>query len=86
MYGFLARITGYRAVDPTDIPSHKFVGNNLTIFVVYSIICIVLCLYAISLYQKKKGIINQVLFPCLLIVSYPFAFSSIQRGKHENYQ
>lgn len=80
MYGFLARITGYRAVDPTDIPSHKFVGNNLTIFVVYSIICIVLCLYAISLYQKKKGIINQVLFPCLLIVSYPFAFSSIQRG------
>ena len=80
MYGMLARIAGYKAIDPADIPSHKFVGNNLTIFVIYSIICIVLCIYAISLYQKKKGFVYQVLFPCILIVSYPFAFSSIQRG------
>lgn len=80
MYGFLARIAGYSAIDPIDITSHEHVGQNITIYVVYSIICIVLCLYAISLYLKKKGFINQVLFPCLLIVSYPFAFSSIQRG------
>ena len=80
MYGFLARITGYVAMDPMDVSAHKLVGNNLTIYVLYSIICTVILLYAISLYIKRKGFINQILFPCLLIFSYPFAFSSLQRG------
>ncbi len=80
MYGFLARIVGYQAANPKDITSHQFVGNNLTIFLVYSIVCIILCIYAIRLFQKKNGIIYQVLFPCLLVFSYPFAFTTIQRG------
>lgn len=80
MYGLLARVAGYVAVDPTDISSHQFEGNNLTIYLLYSIVCIVLLLYSISLYIKRKGFVNQVLFPCVLIFSYPFAFSSLQRG------
>lgn len=80
MYGILARITGYRAENPIDTTAHMNVGNNLTIYLIYTIVCIVLLLYAISLFQNKYNVKNQVLFPCLLIVSYPFALSSLQRG------
>ncbi|MBE6887122.1 MAG: DUF2029 domain-containing protein [Ruminococcaceae bacterium] len=80
MYGILARMTGYTAEDPANIRSHYRVGNNLTIYFIFTIICIFLMAYAISLYIKKKGFVSQVVFPCVLIVSYPFAFSTIQRG------
>ena len=80
MYGILARMTGYSAENPADIRSHYRVGNNLTIYFVATIICIFLMVYAISLYIKKKGFVNQVVFPCVLLVSYPFALSTIQRG------
>lgn len=80
MYAILARLVGYYASNPADLLSHMYVGNNLTIYLIYSIMCIVLFSYAISLFLEKKGFINQVLFPYLLIVSYPFAFTSLQRG------
>lgn len=80
LYGFLARLGGYYADDPADMSSHDYVGHNMTVFLLYNIFCIVLLVYACSLYIKKKGFVNQVLFPSLLIFSYPIAFSSIQRG------
>ena len=80
MYGFLARLVGYQAEDPSDPTGSQNVGQNLTIFVLYNIICIVLLLYAVSLFIKKKGFVQQILFPTLLIFSYPVLFSSVQRG------
>lgn len=80
MYGFLARIVGYQADDYSTAENHQDVGHNMSVFLLYNIICIVLLAYAISLYLKKRGFVNQVLFPSLLIFSYPILFSSVQRG------
>ena len=80
MYAFLARTVGYRAEDPTVATSHQFVGHNLSIYVIYTCICIILLVYAVSLFIKKGNFINRVLLPCILIVTYPVAFAAIQRG------
>ena len=80
MYAFLARVTGYRAEAPEDTKSHQNVGNNLSIYVLYTIVCVILIVYAVNLFIKKKGLVGRVVFPFLLIMTYPFAYSSIQRG------
>lgn len=80
MYAFLARIGGYQAADPATERYHPYYAYNMTIFILYNIFCIVLILYSISLFLRKKGFVNQVLFPLLVIFSYPIAFSTIQRG------
>lgn len=80
MYGFFARLCGYQAEDPSDLKSHQAVGHNMTVFVLYNLICIVLLVYAVSLYFKKKGFVTLAVFPVLLIFSYPILFSSVQRG------
>ena len=80
IYAFLSRVGGYRAEDPTNTRAHMSAGYNLTIYLVCSMICTVLLLYAISLYIRRKGALYRVVFPCLLIVSYPFMFTTLQRG------
>ena len=80
MYAFLASVTGYQSDDPMNTTAHQFSGNNLTIYLLYSIVCMILILYAISLFIRKKGFLYQVLFPILLVISYPFAFTTFQRG------
>lgn len=81
LYGILARIVGYQAADPANILSHHGTGNNnMLMFIICCAICIVLFTYAISLHIKQKGFLYQTVYPCLLILSYPFAFSSIERG------
>lgn len=80
IYGFLARIVGYRAQDPTDILSHRYIGNNMTIYIVFCLICILLLTYAVGLYIKKQGFVYSFWLPCILTISYPIALSSIQRG------
>lgn len=80
MYGFLSRIVGYQPEGYSDSIDHRPIAHNMTVFLLYNLICIVLLVYAISLYIKKKGFVNQVIFPALLIFSYPIAFSSVQRG------
>ena len=80
MYGFLARIVGYQADDYSPSENHQDVGHNMSIFMLYNFICVVLLIYVIGLYIKKRGFVNQVLFPSVLIFSYPILFSSVQRG------
>lgn len=81
MYGFLARMGGFRAEAPNLIPSpHAYAQNNMVIFLIYNLVCALLLAYAVTLYTKKKGFITQVLFPAILIFSYPIAFSSLERG------
>ena len=81
LYGFLARLGGYQAEHPHLVPSnHAFADNNLIIFMVYNFICVLLLSYAVSLYIKKKSIVSQILLPLILIISYPIAFSSMERG------
>lgn len=80
MYAFLARMGGYQAEDPAVERVHPYYGHNMVIFILYNIFCIVLMLFAISLFVKKRGFVNQVLFPSLVIFSYPMAFTAIQRG------
>lgn len=80
MYRFFAMLCGYQAEDPADLKSHQAVGHNMTVFVLYNLICIVLLVYAVSLYFKKKGVVTLAVFPTLLIFSYPILFSSVQRG------
>lgn len=80
MYAFLARIGGYQAEDPALEREHPYYGHNMTIFLLYNIVCIVIMLYGISLFLKKRGFVNQVLFPLLVIFSYPVAFTAMQRG------
>ena len=79
-YGFLARIDGFIAPNPTDIFANMTVGQNLTVFVTVMMLCTLLLVYAVSLYLQPGRFRGQVLFPGLLIVSYPFLFSSVQRG------
>ncbi|MBP3650180.1 MAG: DUF2029 domain-containing protein [Clostridia bacterium] len=80
MYGFLARIIGYQAENPTDILSHRFIGNNLTIYIIFCLVCILLLAYALNLFIKKTGFTYQFWLPCIIAISYPVALSSIQRG------
>ncbi len=80
MYGFLARLSGFQAELPTAAESVRDAGFNMMVLMLYNFICIVLMVYAVSLYVKKKGFVTLVLFPALLIFSYPILFSSIQRG------
>lgn len=80
MYGFLARIAGYQAENYGDADTHQAAGHNLAIYILYTVVCIILLIYAISLYRKKKSFVDLVLFPILLLFTFPFAFSSIQRG------
>ena len=80
MYGFLARVVGYHAENYDPGTDHQSAGLNLTVFLVYNLICIVLLIYAVSLYAKKKGFVNMIVFPSLLILSYPIVFSSVYWG------
>ena len=80
IYGFLARIIGYQAENPADILSHRFLSHNMTIFVICCLVCILMLAYAVSLHIKKSGFTYQFWFPCILILSYPIALSSIERG------
>ena len=80
MYAFLARCVGYQANDPTDTKIHKAAFYNMTIYIMFTAVCIILIVYAVSLFIKKKGFINQVVFPCILIFTYPVCCAAIQRG------
>lgn len=81
LYGFFARLGGYQAEYPRILVSRDaFIGNNLIIFLLYNFMCVLLLSYAVSLYIRKKGFVNQILFPAILIFSYPVAFSSVERG------
>ena len=80
MYLFLARVSGYATTDPMNTTPAQNFGINLTVYLIYTIVCVILILYAVSLYVKKKGFVYQVLFPTLLVISYPFAFTTFQRG------
>lgn len=78
-YGLLARLVGYEVKSMSPY-SHLFIENNLTIYTLYSAVCIVLLIYAVGLYLKKDSFITKVWFPIILILSYPFIFTSMQRG------
>ncbi len=80
MYAFLARCVGYQADDPTDTKIHKAAFYNMTVYILFTAVCIILLVYAVSLFIKKKGFINQVVFPCILIFTYPVCCAAIQRG------
>lgn len=80
IYGFLARCVGYCADDPADTKAHQFVFYNMTVYILYTVVCIVLIVYAISLFIKKRGFVYQVVLPCALILTYPVSFAAIQRG------
>lgn len=80
MYFFLARIVGNSGIDPNQSVEHREAGNNMTIYVLYTVVCIVILVYAVSLYMKKKGFVYQVVFPLILILTYPVALAAIQRG------
>lgn len=81
MYGFFARLGGYVSEDPSYLGnSDVIIGSNLVIFMVYNFICVLLLAYACSLYIKKRGFLYQIVFPALLIFSYPIAFSAMERG------
>ena len=80
MYFFLARIVGNSGIDPLDSEAHRDFGNNMTIYVLYTVVCIVILVYAVSLFIKKKGFVYQVVFPLILILTYPVALATIQRG------
>ena len=80
MYGFLAHLSGYQAELPTAVETVRDTGFNMMVLMLYNLICIVLLVYAVSLYFKKKSFVTLALFPALLIFSYPILFSSVQRG------
>ena len=80
MYGFLARLGGFQAELPTAVETVRDAGFNMMVMILYCLICIVLLVYAVSLYVKKKNFVTLALLPVLLIFSYPILFSSIQRG------
>lgn len=80
MYAFLARFVGFAADNPQDTKAHQYAGNNLSVYVLYTVLCIILIVYATSLFIKKRGVVSQVILPCILIFTYPVAFSAIQRG------
>ena len=83
MYGFLARLGGYAADDPQyirDSYDNVIEGNNIVVFLVYNLICVLLLAYACSLYFKKRGMLNQIILPAIFILSYPIAFSAMERG------
>ena len=81
MYAFLARLGGYQAEDPGFISyDHVIKGSNLVIFMVYNFFCVLLLSYAVSLYFNKKGLLYQIILPAIFILSYPVAFSAMERG------
>lgn len=80
MYALLARAVGYSAENPSDTKIHQTAGNNMTVYILYTALCIILIVYATSLFIKKRGFVYQVMLPCILIFTYPVAFSAIQRG------
>lgn len=80
MYAFLGRCVGYYADDPTDTATHKDAFYNLSIYILYTVVCIILIVYAVSLFLKKKGFVNQVVFPAILILTYPVSCAALQRG------
>lgn len=81
MYAFLARLGGFVAEEPQIIDySNIVVNNNIVIFLVYNLMCVLLLVYAVSLFFKKKGFIYQIVLPAIFILSYPIAFSSMERG------
>ena len=83
MYAALARLCGYQSENPQNTFEPQQVGMNQIIFLIYNIFCILLLVYAINLYinkYKKSRFVALVLFPAVLIFSYPMAFSSLQRG------
>ncbi len=83
MYAALARLCGFQAAEPSDMFEAQSIGMNQIIFVLYNLFCILLLVYAVNLYIKKvekSGFVRLVVFPAVLVFSYPFAFSSIQRG------
>ena len=81
LYYFLWRINPYYtdAIGNSDWEGYKNADNALTIFVVYNMIIVVLLLYSIQQY-KKSGLKYQVILPTILLLSYPFMATSIQRG------
>ena len=80
MYGLLARLSGFQINAPTAVETVRDSGFNMMVMLLYSFICVVLLIYAVSLYFKKRGFVTLVLLPVLLIFSYPILFSSVQRG------
>ena len=60
--------------------NYRDYDNMLVVFVMYNIICIILFLYCLKQYFKKSGFKYDVLLPMVLVISYPFMCTSIQRG------
>lgn len=80
LYSFLAYITGFHPEDPTLSINYHLISHNAMVFLLFHIICTVFLVYAISLYIKKSGMLNRVVFPSLLILSYPITFTALQRA------
>ncbi len=80
IYAFLGRCVGYYADDPTNTKIHQLVFYNMTVYILYTVVCIVLIIYATSLFIKKRGFVHQVILPCILILTYPVCCAAIQRG------
>lgn len=80
LYGFLARIGGFEAADYSLVGNYQYIGHNTPIFIMYNMICFGLLIFAVGLYMKKNTFMNRMYFPCLLLLSYPIAFTGFQRG------
>lgn len=80
LYSFLAHISGFVADDYSQVNRFQLYAHNMPVFIIYNMICFGLLIFAVSLYFKKHSFLNIMYFPCLLLFSYPIAFTAFQRG------
>lgn len=80
IYYILWRLNGTNEFKATDWISYKYHGNNLTIFLVFTIIQIIVLNNLVNYILKNNSIWKNMALVVLLSVSYPFFATCLQRG------
>lgn len=80
MYYLLWKTNPLSVNNVLDWRDSKFADNALHVFLAYNILLVILLIWCICIYYKKLRTKYVLLLPIVIVFSYPFYCTSLQRG------